>query len=70
MANGTPNSTQSTVLALEVRRLSFRAATEESELISPKKSPHSTRLSMAASGSTRNSAPTAAGAKSHGGSPT
>ena len=49
----------SKVLAADVRRLSQSAARDESELISEKKLPHSTRLAMATSGSTMNSAPSA-----------
>ena len=70
IAIGTPKSTHSRVLTLEVRRLSSSASTDESEVIRPKKLLHSTRVRIATSGSTTNSAPTAAGTKTHVGSPT
>ena len=59
----------SKVLAADVRRLSQSAARDESELISEKKLPHSTRLAMATSGSTMNSAPSAAGRSTQRGTP-
>src|SRR6478672_5786502 len=68
-AMGVPSSTHSTVLAVEVFRLSHSAAIEDSEAISSKNDDHWTRASMATSGSTMNTPPTTAGTKIQPGSP-
>src|SRR6478609_891131 len=68
-AMGVPSSTHSTVLAVEVFRLSHSAATEDSDLISSKNDDHWTRASMATSGSTMKTPPTTAGTKIQPGSP-
>ena len=59
-----------TVLAVQVRRLSRSAATDESEPTRARKWLHRMRVSIAASGSRTNSAPSAAGRNSQAGSPT
>ena len=68
-ASGTPNSTHSTVLAAAVRRLSPSAVSEDSEVMSGMNCGQLTRPSMAASGSSTNSAPTAAMAATQRGIP-
>src|SRR5690349_12261679 len=68
-AIGTPKTMHRTVLMSEVRRLSSRAAREESEVMRVPKLPHSIRVSMATRGRTTNNAPTAAGTNTHAGSP-
>ena len=60
-AIGTPSNTHSTVLAAAVLRLSTSAVIEDGLVISDKKCGQSTLAATAISGSTTNSAPTAAG---------
>ncbi|BBX25503.1 hypothetical protein GCM10009632_49020 [Mycolicibacterium alvei] len=60
-ANGTPNSTHSTVLASDVFRLSFNAAVDDGLEISDPNCGQSTFATIAAKGSMTNIAPTAAG---------
>ena len=64
-----PNTMHSSVAAIDVRRLSHSAATEDSEVISGKNSAQFTRLSIATSGSSTNSAPTAATPTTQRGTP-
>src|SRR6478735_9260247 len=68
-AIGVPNTTHSTVLAVEVFRLNHRAATADSEVMSSQNDDHWTRASIATSGSTMNTPPRTAGMKIHRGSP-
>ena len=60
-AIGTPNSTHSSVLAVAVFRLSISAVREDSLVTSVQNWGQSTFATTATSGSTTNSAPTAAG---------
>src|SRR3954453_20145544 len=69
MAIGTPTITQAVVEAVDVCRLSFRAARDDSDVIREKKSDHSTRAAIATSGSTTNRPPTSAGTYSQRGRP-
>src|SRR3954447_19605093 len=69
MAIGTPSTTHSTVARADVRRLSVSAATDDSEVISARNCAQSTRVHMATSGNSTNTAPTAAGTNSQAGSP-
>ena len=68
-AIGVPSSTHSTVLAVEVFRLSHSAAIEDSEVMSSQNDDHWTRASMATNGSTMNTPPSTAGTKIQPGSP-
>ncbi len=60
-AIGTPITMQASVLMADVRRLRASAALDPSEVISSKKLPHSTRETIATSGSSTNTAPARAG---------
>ena len=71
-AIGTPSSTHSDAWRRsDVRRLSDSAVSEDSEVISSKKLPHSTRRDhRRPAGAARSAAPSAAGTKIQAGSPT
>src|SRR5664279_2253763 len=60
-AIGVPSRTHSIVLAVEVFRLSHKAAIEDSEVMSSQNDDHWTRTSMATSGNTMNAPPRTAG---------
>src|SRR6516225_49259 len=66
-AIGTPSSTQRTVLAAAVLRLSSSAVLDEGLVISDQKLGQSTLIAIANSGSTTNTVPTAAGTYTHRG---
>ena len=69
MASGTPSSTQTTVEATDVCRLSCSAATDDSLVMSSKNRDQSSRRVSANSGRITNSAPKAAGTYSQRGKP-
>src|SRR4051794_36872642 len=68
-AIGTPSTTHSTVLASAVFRLSHKAARDDSDVSSDRKSDHGTLTSTATRGSSTNSAPSKAGTWIQLGSP-